>query len=228
MTSKWIGLVLGLTISAGFAEANEIVFGRVGYEGLSGSNVTYALNGGTLHTGIGSTESPIRVGFGFENVPGMYAVPSNVDAFMTWSVTRATGAAGDVNCAAVCSQQMTGGTLSIRAVNGGALLLQATFSGMMSGALTGSALGLAGSNVVFKSDFLDFSKATQLGLNFNFDSVLSNLMLNGGNIADLLASGSGWVSASGVTSAPEPATLGGGVLGAALLVFLYRRKRARV
>jgi hypothetical protein len=240
MTSKWFCLILGMTSAAATAGATPIAFATVGYAGGSGSNVTYSMSGGTLHTGTGASAAPILVSFGFQHLPGMpAALPTNVQAFMTWSTTRTSGVAGDVNCGAMCTQAMNSGTLTITAVNPlmsnhglANILLRATFTGSVFGGLHGDGFSMGadnqqGNTVVYSSDFFDFRSSTVSSFNFSFYSVLADLARSGGNFTSLLASGAGVFMANNIRSnfAPEPSTF---VLGAmALLALAMLRKRSR-
>jgi MYXO-CTERM domain-containing protein len=164
-------------------------------------------------------------------------LPTNVQAFMTWSATRTTGVAGDVNCGTMCTQAMNGGTLTITSVNpmmsthGPAnTLLQATFTGMVSGGMTGDYFSMAAGNgaVVYSSDFFDFSRSTYSAFNFGFYSVLADLARSGGNFMNILASGNGIFKANNIrpTFSPEPSTFVLGAMALGALAMLRRRNRS--
>ena len=240
MTSKWFCLILGMTFAAAPVSATPLAFASVGYAGGSGSNVTYSMSGGSLHTGTGSSAAPILVAFSFQHMPGMpAALSTNVQAFMTWSATRTIGVAGDVNCGAMCTQAMSGGTLTITSVNPimtrngwGHTLLQATFTGMVSGGMTGDYFSMASDSrqgtVVYSSDFFDFSRTTFSAFNFGFYSVLADLARSGGNFMNILASGSGVFKANNIRAnfAPEPSTFVLGAIALAALVMVRKRIRS--
>ena len=194
--------------------------------------------GGSFHSGTGSTPSAILVRFSFLQ-PGWNGAITNVLAQLTFTgtTTSAASLSGSTLSQAIQSGSFQFTSTSAITVNphltyaAGSVLLAGTFqNGEISGQRNRTSGGFYAStpgatNVVFSSDFMDFSNTVDRDMAINLTSITPALNRSGATAAlntfNASAGGSFSSDPLPLLPVPEPATwltliLGFGAIGAGL------------